>query len=147
MQTTVALTADAYQNETVAAANVTVPNIPPGTYWLNASYSGDSNWNAVGYAAAGPLTYVTTTAVSTTTTLTVSPAKVDSSGSVTFNASVQANSTSFGAPFGEVLLYGNGTLFGGFVVLNGSGFTSSGSDTIPASEIPYGTLQVVAEYV
>jgi hypothetical protein len=92
------------------------------------------------------MVYQATTAALTSTTLSLTPSNVNSSGSVTFTASVQATPTSFGAPAGQVLLYANGTLFGSFVVENGSGFTSSASMTVPASEIPYGTLQVVAEY-
>jgi hypothetical protein len=45
-----------------------------------------------------------------------------------------------------VLLYANGTFFGAFIVQNASGYTSTGGLIVPASEIPYGTLQVVAEF-
>lgn len=146
MTQTAALTPDSYQNEALSTAFVTLTNVPAGTYQLCASYSGDSNWNATSYVYPETMVYQATTAALTSTTLSLTPSNVNSSGSVTFTASVQATPTSFGAPAGQVLLYANGTLFGSFVVENGSGFTSSASMTVPASEIPYGTLQVVAEY-
>jgi hypothetical protein len=145
-QTTVALTPDPYQNQALSTAFVTIPNVPAGTFWLSASYSGDSNWNPVVYTYPNSLTYANTTASPTTTILTLSPLSVNTAGSVTFNASVVATSSAYGAPSGEVLLYGNGTVFAGLGFSGHSAFTSWGSVTVPASEIPLGTVQVVAEY-
>lgn len=146
MTQTAALTPDSYLNEALSTAFVILTNVPAGTYQLCASYSGDSNWNPTSYVYPDAMVYQATTASPTYTTLSLTPANVNSSGSVTFTAGVQATSNSFGAPAGQILLYANGTLFGGFVVENVSGFSSSGSLTVPASEIPYGTLQGVAEY-
>jgi hypothetical protein len=87
----------------------------------------------------------------TTTTLTLSPASVDSSGSVTFQVTSQAASNQNGCFIGSGLanLFANGLPVGfvrlGCNLVNGV-VTVSGSATIPASELPAGTYSVVAEY-
>ncbi len=129
---------------------ITFPNIPAGTYSLSASYSGDTNWNAATYSDPQQLTFVApaTQLTATTTTLTLTPGSVDSTGNVTFSISVQETSSQNGPPDGVVNLYGNGASFGS-VLLSSSSFTSltaTGSTTIAATAIPSGTIQVVAEY-
>src|SRR5208337_2170285 len=85
---TAALTAEAYSNQGLSAANSTFANVAAGTYSLSATYAGDSNWNASSYTSPAPYTFVSATASATTTTLSVSPSSVDSSGSVKFSVSV-----------------------------------------------------------
>jgi hypothetical protein len=146
LQQTVAVTPNAYLNENLSTAFITFTNIAAGTYSLNASYSGDSNWNSATYTYFSQLTYANAGALATTTALAITPSSVVSSGSVTFNVTVQVPSSLNGAPAGNVLLYANGTVFGEIELATGSGLTASGVETIPASEIPYGSLQVIAEY-
>jgi subtilase family serine protease len=138
----------------LSSAWVTFANVPSGIYNLSASYSGDANWNAATYSNSTPFVYATTSLPTTTTTtaLTLSPSTVDSSGSVTFNVTSQAASNQNGCWLGGdfATLYANGVSFG-FVqvscsLVNGV-VTISGSTTMPASELPYGTYQVVAEYM
>ncbi|MGA3371001.1 MAG: Ig-like domain repeat protein [Terracidiphilus sp.] len=148
---TLTLTIDSYLNENLSTAFVTFANIPAGTYSLSASYSGDANWNVATYTYQNQLTYASENASATATTLTLTPSSVNSSGSVIFNVSVQPASSQNGCFLGNALaaLYANGTIFGDVsLTCNFNGVaTFTGSATIPASEIPYGTLQVVAEYL
>jgi len=137
----------------LSSALVTFANVPIGSYALAASYSGDANWNAATLSNA--TTYVFGapgyTPTATTTTLTLSPSSVDSSGSVTFNVNSQATSSQNGCFIGNgaAPLYANGVSFAfvsmGCNVVDGVA-TISGSATIPASELPPGTYPVVAEY-
>jgi hypothetical protein len=147
LQQKVTVTPNGYLNENLSTAFITFTNIAAGTYSLNASYSGDSNWNTATYAYASQLTYANAGALATTTALAITPSSVISSGSVVFNVTVQVPSRLNGAPGGIVLLYANGTVFGEIELATGSGLTASGVETIPASEIPYGSLQVMAEYL
>jgi hypothetical protein len=143
---TVTLTANSYLNENLSTAFVTFSNVPASTYTLSASYSGDTNWNAETYTDPSQLTYADLGASATVTTLTATPATVDSSGSVTFKVSVQAASSQSNALDGGATLLANGTAFAGVALSGDSGLTASGSVNVPASAIPYGTLQVVAVY-
>ena len=148
---TVPVVADSYINENLATAYVTLSNVPAGTYTLSASYSGDSNWNATSNTSPQQLVYVASSAVATsTTTMTVSPSSVDSSGSVTFNVTVTASTDQYGTPLGAVYLLGNGTVFG--IGLLGSGVivtqsaTETSTITVPGIGLPSGNLSVVAAY-
>jgi hypothetical protein len=147
LQQTAALTTASYLNENLSTAFVTFTNVTAGTYSLNANYSGDSNWNAAYYSYSSHLTYANVGALSTTTTLTLTPSSVDSSGSVAFSVTVRATSSLNGAPAGMVLLYANGTVFSEIDLPNGAGLTATGSATIPASDIPYESLQILAQYL
>jgi hypothetical protein len=147
---TVAVVAESYINEGLSTANVTLNNVPAGTYSLSASYSGDANWNAVSYTLPQQLTFVANSAVATsTTTLTASTSSVNSSGSVTFNVTVTASTDQYGTPVGIVSLLGNGTEFAGSIL--GSGIvTASTTETativVPATELPIGQLNLTAVY-
>jgi hypothetical protein len=147
---TAAVVAESYINEGLSAANVTFNDVPAGTYSLSASYSGDVNWNAVSYTLPQQLSFVANSAVATsTTTLTLSPSSVNSSGSVTFNATVTASTDQYGTPVGIVSLVANGTVFAGGIL--GSGIvTDSTTETativVPATELPIGQLNVTAVY-
>jgi len=149
---TVSVVADSYINEGLSTAYVTLSDVPAGTYSLSASYSGDSNWNAATYTSPQQLTFVANSAVATsTTTLTVSPSSVNSSGSVTFNVTVTASTDQYGTPFGPVFLLGNGTYFAaGFAGPSDGIVTVSLTETativVPATVIPLGQLNVIAVY-
>jgi hypothetical protein len=136
-----------------ASGWVTFANVPAGSYLLSATYSGDTNWSAATFTNPSPFVFATpvVTTTPTTTTLTLSPSSVDSSQSVTFNVTSQVASSQNGCFIGGsvALLYANGASFAGIPVgcnvANGV-VTVSGSATIPASELPSGTYQVVAGY-
>ena len=139
-----------YINEGLSTANVTLNNVPEGTFSLSASYSGDVNWNAVSYTLPQQLTFVANSAVATsTTTLTASTSSVNSSGSVTFNVTVTASTGQYGAPIGIVSLVGNGTVFAGSILGSGvvtASTTESATIVVPATELPIGQLNVTAVY-
>jgi len=142
---TVALIPDNYSNQGLSAVNVTFPSVPAGAYTLNASYAGDSNWTAVA-SSPEPLTFAAM-AVATTTTLSVTPASVDSSGSVTFSVTL---TSTVPQPGGLVNLSANGTNFASIGMNSNSTtglLTNSGSVTVPATAIPSGSLQIVALYM
>jgi Pro-kumamolisin, activation domain/Bacterial Ig-like domain (group 3) len=147
---TVPVVAESYINEGLSTANVTLNNVPAGTYSLSASYSGDANWNTASYTLPQQLSFVANSAVATsTTTLTASASSVNSSGSVTFNVTVTASTDQYGTPVGIVSLLGNGTEFAGGLL--GSGIvTASTTETativVPATELPIGQLNVTAVY-
>jgi hypothetical protein len=148
---TAPVVADSYINENLSTAYVTLSNVPAGTYSLSANCSGDSNWNATSYTSPQQFSFVASSAVATsTTTLTVSPTNVDSSGSATFNVTVTASTDQYGTPIGIVNLIGNGTLFaGGFIGPSGIvtvSPTETATITVPATEIPLGQLNVIAVY-
>ncbi len=147
---TVPVVADSYINEGLSTANVTLNNVPEGTFSLSASYSGDVNWNAVSYTLPQQLTFVANSAVATsTTTLTASTSSVNSSGSVTFNVTVTASTGQYGAPIGIVSLVGNGTVFAGSILGSGvvtASTTESATIVVPATELPIGQLNVTAVY-
>jgi Pro-kumamolisin, activation domain/Bacterial Ig-like domain (group 3) len=139
----------------IAAGWATFNNVPSGSYALNAAYVGDGNWGPATYTASAPFVFgasnLPTTPATTTTTLTLSPGSVDSSGSVTFNVGVTASSSQNGCFLGTnaATLYASSVSFA-FVPLTCnvvSGAVSiTGSATVPATELPPGSYQVVAEY-
>jgi len=147
---TAALTAEAYSNQGLSAANCTFANVAAGTYSLSATYAGDSNWNASSYTSPAPYTFVSATASATTTTLSVSPSSVDSSGSVTFTVTVTASQSQSHAPIGSVQLFANGSSFAGVSVkpsTTTNTTVSTGTVTVPATALPSGALQVTAVYL
>jgi len=147
---TAALTTEAYANQGLSAANCTFANVAAGTYSLSATYAGDSNWNASSYTSPAPYTFVNATATVTTTTLSVSPSRVDSSGSVTFTVTVTASQSQSHAPVGFAQLFANGSSFAGIAVLPSTTTNttvSTGTVTVPATELPSGALQVTAVYL
>jgi Pro-kumamolisin, activation domain/Bacterial Ig-like domain (group 3) len=153
MSQTSAVTANSYLNEGLSTVFATFNNVPAGTYTLSASYAGDSNWNAATYTDSAPVNFVAVPASATTTTLKLTPANVDSSGSVTFTVTVQASAPVMGLQssntYGVVNLYANGTAFAGIslpvpTVAGATTFTAT--QQIAASELPLGALQVTAAY-
>ena len=165
MTQTVAVNPNEYLNENLANAFVTFHAVPAGTYTLSATYTGDGNWNSANYTYGSslgnltggqiPLVFAATGASPTTTVLTLSPANVDSSGSVSVTATVTDTttpSTTFvGTTLGTVVLFGNGTAIASMRVsapaTNGTPLVYTGTATIPASVLPLGTLQIVGVYL
>jgi subtilase family serine protease len=151
---TLTLTANAYLNTSLSNVLATFSAVPAGTYTLIVSYAGDSNWNAATYSYPEPLTFVANSSApaATTTTLTFTPATVDSSGSVTFNVAVHGSaplSSTFVGDAGSAQLYANGTEFGGVTLTassSGNGQNLTGSALISASELPSGSSQVLAVF-
>ena len=143
---TIAVTTNSYPNQNLSTAFVTIPNVPAGTYTLSASYSGDSNWNADTFTYPSPMTFAAANQSATATSLTLTPSSVDTSGSVTFNVTIQAPSSHLVDEFGQALLYANGTLFGSIPVESSAGQNLTGKIAIAASTLPYGNLQVVAAF-
>jgi hypothetical protein len=140
----------------VAAGLATFPSVPAGSYALSATYAGDDNWAFATYLAPSPLVFGPpnpgVTSTSTTTSLTLSPSSTDSSGSVTFNVTTTLVSNQSGCWIGTglAILYSDGVSFRGVPLscnlVNGV-VTITGSTTVPASELPWGTYEVVAEYM
>jgi hypothetical protein len=150
---TLTLTANSYLNEGLSNVFATFKNVPAGTYSLSASYAGDSSWNASTYTYPDPLTFAAVPVSTTTTTLTLTPSNVNSSGSVTFNVTVQASAPAMGDFtsnfYGVVGLYANGTAFASIVLpppTVAGATTFTGSQQIAATQLPLGTLQVTAAY-
>jgi hypothetical protein len=137
----------------LVAGLATFADVPAGSYLLSASYSGDANWSAATFTNPSPFIFATPpfTTTPTTTTLTLSPSSADSTQSVTFQVTSHAASSQNGCFIGTSLaqLYANGASFAAVPVncsiVNGV-VALSGSATIPASELPSGTYQVVAGY-
>jgi len=116
---------------------------------LSASYAGDSNWNAISYTSPTIYTLVSETTSPTTTTLSISPSSVDSSGSVKFTVTVSASQGQVLPITGDVILYGNGALIGSASFpfsTRGSNSVATATATLPGTELPSGSLQVVAFY-
>ncbi len=146
MTQTVTVTPTNYSNQGLSAANVTFANVPAGTYTLNVTYTGDSNWNAASYSSLGQYVFAAGTAATTTTTLAVTPTSVDSSGAVKFTVTVSSTAPQ---PGGPVELSANGTIFAGIGLNSTSAsgqLTNTGSVTVPATALPEGALQVIAIY-
>jgi hypothetical protein len=149
---TLPLTANAYINQGLSTAFVTFPNVAQGVYMLSASYAGDANWNSTTYTYPTSLTFAPMNSIPTTTTLTLTPASVTSTGAVTFTVTVQANppgGTILAAPFGFVSLFANGTIFADVIVetpVPGNPLASSGVVVVPGSAIPGGALQIIANF-
>lgn len=152
---TATLTASTVLNQVRATASFAFANVPAGTYALSASYAGDGNWNAVSFPPSATYTFANASTVPTTTTLSLTPSTVDSSGSVKFTVTVTIGPPqpqSFG--FGEVNLYANGTIFGSVpfsVPLmigspSGNNTVLTGTVSLPGAAIPSGALQVVAVF-
>ena len=145
-----AVTSEVLSSGPNSEVTVTFANVAAGTYTLSASYSGDSNWNA-NTSAPQSYTFVASSAAPTTTTLSLTPANVDSSGVVTFTATVTASQAqNFLGIFGGVTLSANGFPFGTISIqtslTNPGSLTATGTAVIPASQIPAGTLQVTATF-
>ena len=146
---TVPVSAVSYSNQGLSVANVTFNAVPAGTYSLSVSYTGDSNWMAANFQSSVSYTFASATPTPTTTALSVSSSNVNSSGSVKFTVTLSANQGQ-SAPVGLVLLYANGTIFNEISTGVSTSFSASpfvGSIDVPASELPAGALQIVAQYL
>ena len=147
---TLPLTANAFINQGLSTAFVTFANVPAATYTLSASYVGDSNWNSSSFTNPNPLTFAAETAVTTNTTLAVTPSSVSSTDTAKFTVTVQASQAQLGgSPQGIVQLFANGTIFAsGFLkpVAGLNSQTSTAVITVPGTAMPAGSLQVLANY-
>jgi len=146
----VAVSPEVLSNGTNSGVSVAFASVAAGTYTLSASYSGDSNWLA-STAAQQSYTFVASSATPTTTTLSLTPANADSSGVVTFTATVTASQAqNFRGILGGVTLFANGFPFG-FVdvqtsLANSGSLMATGTAVIAATQIPSGSLQVTATF-
>ncbi len=144
---TLNLSTEYYLNKGVSTAFVTFNNVQAGTYTLSASYSGDTNWSSENYTYDNTLNFVAASTLATTTTLTVTPSSTDNSGEVTFKVTVQTQSSQQSSSIiGEVFFYANGTLFTGYFLFGTTANTATATFAYPASSLPSGALQVVAEF-
>jgi hypothetical protein len=145
---TAMLTADTFSNQGLATANFTFPSVAAGTYALTASYAGDANWNPGTFTGA-TYNFASATASATTTSLTLTPSTVDSSGAVRFTVTVAGPQGTTIAPTGFASLLANGTIFASVVLIPStapSTPSSTGTATVPATALPSGALQVMAVY-
>jgi hypothetical protein len=148
---TAAVASAVLANGTIAQATSTFPNIPAGTYTLTVAYNGDANWAAATLSPSPAYTFVATTASPTTTTLSLSPSSVDSSGVVKFTATVTSTQApqigSFGLD-GAVTLFANGYPFAAISTLAPPATPSvaTGTISISAGAIPSGSDQITATF-
>jgi hypothetical protein len=123
----------------VATFSASTNGLPPGSYPVVATYSGDGNYGASTSAA----TTVTLNKAPTTTTLTASPNPVTPPLNVMLTATVaRSASGAAGIPTGTVTFYYQTTALG-TVGLNGSGVAtvSAASEGLAA-----GTYPITAKY-
>jgi len=114
--------------------SATTNGLPPGSYPVVATYSGDGNYDASTSAA----TTVTLNKAPTTTTLTASPNPVTPPLNVMLTATVaRSASGAAGIPTGTVTFYYQTTALG-TVGLNGSGVAtvSAASEGLAAGKYP-----------
>ncbi len=118
-----------------ASFMTTAQGIPPGTYSVVATYSGDGT-----YLASSGHTSVTVQKAATTTSLTVDPNPVTEGSSATLTATV-ARTSGTGTATGTVTFSAEGTVIGKATL-------SGGTATLTAltSGIPKGTYPVIATY-
>ncbi len=112
--------------------------IPPASYPLTASYSGDSNFDPSTSAAVT----VKLNKAPTTTTLAASPTTVTPPAAVTLTATVARPSGSAGKPTGSVTFLADGSPVA-TVQVNGSGVAKL---TAPTSGVAAATYSVTAKY-
>ncbi len=116
-------------------ATFTTSSLPVGTYGLSASYAGNAGF-AASVSTIQSLTV--NAAITTTTTLTVSPNPAQAGQPVTFTVTVAPPPT--GTPLGTVNLL-NGATSLGMAALN-----SSGVATLTISNLPSGTDVITAVF-
>jgi uncharacterized repeat protein (TIGR03803 family) len=113
--------------------------LPPGTYPVSASYSGDATYSA----SASPGSSVTLNVAPTTTALTASPTTVTPPGTVSLQATVKRSASgATGTPTGSVSFYYLTNMLG-TATLNGSGAASFSASS---SGIAAGKYAVTAKY-
>ncbi|HLJ94557.1 MAG TPA: Ig-like domain-containing protein, partial [Gemmataceae bacterium] len=123
---------------TVTGAFITISNLAPGSYSVQASYSGDNIY--AGSTSSIVIQVVQQSAPSVTTTaLTVSAGQVTQSTSVTFTATVTSKAGDI--PTGPVTFTSDGATTLGVVNLD-----STGTATLSISTLAIGTHQIVAAY-
>jgi hypothetical protein len=113
----------------------------PGTYMLNASYSGDSNVQPIA-SAFNPIsvTIYANTLASTTTTLTLSSSTLAANDSLT--ATVKVTGTG-GVPTGDVTLFQDGNFVSLLDTLDATG---TAVISVPTALVSNGSVQFLAQY-
>jgi uncharacterized repeat protein (TIGR03803 family) len=113
--------------------------LPPGTYPVSASYSGDATYSASVSTASS----VTLNAAPTATTLTANPTTVAPPATVTLTATVKRSASgATGTPTGSVT-FSSGSVTLGTASLNGSGVATYAASS---SGIAAGRYPVTAKY-
>jgi subtilase family serine protease len=132
----------------LASAQVTFTNLRPGSFALSASYPGDANWNSATDAYPVPISVASVTLVPTTTTLTATPASLNSQGSVTLVATVQAGAGAQGPPDGPVFFYVDGATLSLAILESSSpsATTATATVVVPSTELPNGIDQITAGF-
>jgi Bacterial Ig-like domain (group 3)/FG-GAP-like repeat len=118
-------------------ATYSTSSLAVGAHPITAAYGGDTNFSG-SISSAVTVTVTASTLVSTTTTLTATPATVAVGGNVTFGATVAAASGS-AAPTGTVTFSDGSTSLG-------TGTLSSGQATYSTSKLAVGTHSITAAY-
>ena len=117
-------------------ASLSTSSLPEGSNSITAEYAGTGTFNA---STSGAVTVnVNSATVSTTTTLTASPASITQNAPITFTANVKpASGTS--NPTGTITFYNGSTMLG-------SATLSSGAGTLTTSAQPDGSNTNTAAY-
>ena len=116
----------------------------PGQHNITASYSGDSNYNAVSgtdpiYASASQFQISPSSGGATVTSIVQTPATVTFGQSFNYIVTVTPVTKGGPMPTGQVLISSNGNLFGQTNLVNGQG-------TVNEQQPGAGTAQVYAQY-
>jgi hypothetical protein len=126
-------------NNGVASITDSSNGVPPGTYPVTASYSGDANYIATVSAPAS----VQVLKVSTVTTLTAAPNPATPPAAVTLTAKVvRSYGGAVGTPEGRVTFY-DGSLAIGSAALNSSGIATYAASS---KGIAAGSYAITAQY-
>jgi hypothetical protein len=117
-------------------ATWTIPSMAAGSYTFSAQYAGTSTFAAANSVAVTEIVSAAA-AITTTTSLQVSPNPVPQGQAVTLSATVQSAS---GIPTGTVSFFSNGALVGS------AALNSHGVAIYTALSLPTGTYQLTATY-
>jgi hypothetical protein len=114
-----------------------------GQHNITASYSGDSNYTAVSgtdpiYASASQFQISPTTGAATVTSIVQTPTRVTYPQSFSYIVTVTPVTKGGPVPTGQVLISGNGNIFGMANLVNGQGSV--------IEQVGAGTAQVYAQY-
>ena len=115
-------------------ATLTLSSLPPGSYSIVGSYSGDAHY-PVGQSAAAALQVISTTNVS----LVASPTSVTAGQTLTLVATVSAS--------GTASLSGTVNFMNGSTVLGSASVNVSGVATLSTASLPTGTYGLTAKYM
>ena len=117
-------------------ATFSTSTLPAGSNSITAEYTGDTNYAT----STSPITPVTVTQVSTTTTVSYSPALPVFGQQVTLTATITPGSTFSPLPTGTVDFFNGSTLLG-------SGTVSNDTATLNTTALAVGNNSVTAQYL